>query len=190
MKKIFLAFVAGFIPAVALLNGAHAQSAANTAQSTADSNVIAKNEKDVSKTNAAFNAASSNSGAADVKNINKRAIKNFSYEFSNASSVRWLTPKDGFIAYCTIDGVRNRVFYDKKGNLLHSILDYDEKKLPKDVRATVKRTYYDASIMGVNEIHIEDKVIYLVYIKDETTLKTLRICDGEMEVINSFEKAL
>ena len=126
---------------------------------------------------------------AETKSINKRALKHFTVEFNKANAVQWFSLTDGAVAYCTVDGVRNRVFYSKNGTWHHTIMDYDEKRLPKDVRATVKSTYYDFSIVGANEIHIEDKVIYLVYIRDENTCKTLRICDGEMEILNDFKNS-
>jgi hypothetical protein len=86
------------------------------------------------------------------------------------------------------DGAEHRVFYDKKGYWDATIKYYDEKKLPPDVRAIVKSTYYDYSITSVQEIQKGNKIVYLVHMQDATTLKSVKVCDGEMEVIAEFNK--
>jgi len=62
--------------------------------------------------------------------------------------------------------------------------------LPTEVRALVKKTYYDYTISHIDEVHHAEQpnTIYLVLIEDDKTLKTIRVCDGEMEEIHELSK--
>jgi hypothetical protein len=73
--------------------------------------------------------------------------------------------------------------------LKFTISYYDEKKLPDEIRSIVKSTYYDYSITCVEEIHIDSKIIYIVHMQDDKTWKNVRICDGEMEIVEDFDKS-
>jgi hypothetical protein len=197
MKKIFLILAAGFTSAGAIVTTANGQQSADTGQNARDTLIYAKNERaskamyDVAPVNksGAVNAAGlENNPGENTATINKRAVKNFNTAFRSAETVKWFTIPDGFIVYCTIDGNSNKVYYDKRGNWRFTTQQYNEKRLPAAVRATVKRTYYDFSIYNVLEIRAaENKIFYLVYIKDETSFKTLRVYDGEMDVLESTD---
>ena len=195
MKKTFLILAAGFISAAAIVTTANGQQSADTGQNGKDTLIYAKNEKSskaiydvapVNKSNAVSAPGLENNAGENVTTINKRAVKNFNASFRTAGAVKWFTISDGFIAYCTVEGNSNKVYYDKRGNWRFTTQQYNEKRLPAEVRATVKRTYYDFSIYNVLEIRAaENKIFYLVYIKDETSFKTLRVYEGEMDVLES-----
>jgi hypothetical protein len=193
MKKIFLAFAGGLFPVLAILNVAHAQNSKDTviyAQNEKKASGI-KNLNPLNSADAAANGGgAANNIAADIKTISSKAIKNFKIEFGKADPVKWFKLSNGFVAYCTVNSIQNKAYYDRKGNWLYSTRYYEEKDLPKDVRAIVRSTYYDYSISGIQEIHVDDKTVYLVYVKDETTWKTLRVCNGEMEVLATFKNDL
>jgi hypothetical protein len=71
---------------------------------------------------------------------------------------------------------------------LYTLRYYEEKNLPFEVRDVVKRKYYDYSITGVNEILVEDKTIYIVLIQDGSNWKKVSVYDGEMKVLEDFNK--
>jgi hypothetical protein len=80
--------------------------------------------------------------------------------------------------------------YDKKGRLLYSVKRYDETQLPKDVRSLVKSEYYDYSIVGVEEVIVPSNPngIYFVHVQNENKLKTVKVYNGETELVNEFKK--
>ena len=71
---------------------------------------------------------------------------------------------------------------------MFTIIYYDEKKLPPEVRAIGKSTYYDYSITRVDEIHVNSQIIYQVHMQDENTWKNIRVCDGSIEVVEDYNK--
>ena len=179
MKKIFLTFVTGFIPLLIFVSTAYSQNQKkNFVITDADSFQMAHNDV-APPPPVPFNEAGV---------VNSRAIKFFNKEFKNAEAVKWHTLKDGFVAYCTVNGIKNKVFYDKKGRWNGNIIFYNDKTMPRDIRAIVKSTYYDYRINLAQEIHVADKIVYRVYLEDETSWKTVNIIEGEMTVIEDFKK--
>ena len=125
---------------------------------------------------------------SELKETNKKVYRDFTRSFKDAQDIR--VSKSGGMTniFCTIDGIVNRVRYDKKGNWHHTIRYYFEQQLPKDVRHLVKTKYYDYSIFNVVEVNIGDKTAHLVSIEDKTTWKVIKVVDGEMEIMNEFTK--
>lgn len=127
-------------------------------------------------------------GAASEFSINTKAIRNFKKTFRNVADEKWYVLSNGYVVQYTADSIKNIVVYDKKGNNAFSIAYYGEKQLDPEVRSIVKTTYYDYLITKVEEIHAEGKTIYLVHMQDENTWKNVRVCDGEMELLDNFNK--
>jgi hypothetical protein len=103
--------------------------------------------------------------------------------YPKISNEKWEVLKDGYVVKFVSDSTYNRVFYDKSGHYLHSISNYAEEKLPKNIRASVKTIYYDYAIYSVDEVYNKIRnspPIYLVYIKYNNTYKTIRVCDGDV----------
>ena len=81
-----------------------------------------------------------------------------------------------------------RVFYDKKGRVQFTIDYYGEKELPREVRAVVKPVYYDYTIVSVQEVKQNGRSVYMIDLQDSHTLKTIRVADGDMELVRSLAR--
>jgi hypothetical protein len=184
MKKTFLIFAMGLIPSLALVSNIYAQ------QSSVRTLLI-KDAKNLLLIPHADTAATGtvNLKSADLSAINTKALKNFDKFFKGATNVGWYKISDGFSAIFTQNENLNRAYFDNKGNVTFTITYYSGKKLPHDIRSMVKGTYYDYEIPFVEEIHAGDKVVYIVHLEDETTWKKVKVSDGEMELIEDFNKS-
>jgi hypothetical protein len=118
-----------------------------------------------------------------------KAQKDFAKSFKQAEQIKWYKLDDGFIASFNQHGTAKRSNYDQKGNWRYSMATYTEEKLPLEVRSQVKTTYYDFAITLVNEIKTREKIIYIVHMTDKTSWINLRVCEGEMEVIERYSKS-
>ena len=140
------------------------------------------------KTQAALSDASPANTAA-VSTINLRAIKDFKSRFASAKDEQWYAIDKGFLAYFSLDGYRERVYYDRKGHWQASLIYADEHKLPAFIRDIVRRAYYDMPITFVQVIEVPNHVAYLVQVQDKINLKVLRVSeDGEIEVRQELTK--
>ncbi len=125
-----------------------------------------------------------------ANDVNQKAMRDFKKTFKAVSNEKWYSIKDGFLAEFSSSTSRNRVVYDNKGNWRFTVSYYDEKTLPTDIRSIVKPVYYDYTISRVEEVHAEGKTIYIVHVQNESSLKTLRVCEGEMDLIEDFQRSI
>jgi hypothetical protein len=93
-----------------------------------------------------------------------------------------------FAGTVTAQTNQTREFTDKKGHHLYSISYYGEKDLPAGVRSLVKPVYYDFAIVTVEEVKLPGKSIYFVDMQDSSTIKTVRVADGEMEEVRTLNR--
>src|SRR4051794_27358783 len=144
-------------------------------------NVNAQHKSLVSaSTDFKYDAAGS---AANATDVNSKALKDFSKSFKNVTGEKWYIVTDGFFASFNDAGIETKVAYDKKGTWHSTVRTLDETQLPFTVRDIVKRTYYDAKILVAYEIKHSDGLVYIIKTEDSKTLKTLRVINGEMEII-------
>jgi hypothetical protein len=127
-----------------------------------------------------------NTGEAD--NINSKAVRFFNRDFKNAEAVKWYKLEDGFVSYCSVSGNKTKVFYDKKGRWAGSITSYNDKTMPRDVRAIVRSIYYDYNITHADEIIVDGKTMFKVNIEDEKGWKIIDIVDNEIVTTTEFKK--
>jgi len=178
MKKQFSLYKLGVIPLIILCCSVNAQTTGLSANmNNSFSKEVAMNDE---KGLPVFNSHSP---------FTAKAFKNFSKNFKDADKAEWVETSDGYKAEFTKEGIQTKVFYNRKGKWIASVRNYQEDKLPGDIRHRVKSNYYDYSIFYVQEITVGEKMAYLVKIEDKNSIKTIRLADGEMEEYLAFEKS-
>lgn len=183
MKKSILLLAVGCVSAAIFSDHVLAQSIRTQAD-------VASAQTNHTPAPVAASSDSSFANTADASTISLKAIKDFKGRFTDAKDEKWLTINSGFLAYFTQDGFKDRAYYDKKGRWQYSLKFCDEKKLPRDIRAVVKSTYYDFAITLVEIIEIPAHLVYLVHLEDTTNLKIIRVSEeGEMDIFQEFTKA-
>jgi hypothetical protein len=126
-----------------------------------------------------------------IRHIHLDAVRDFMKRFPFATDVKWKKVENDYVATFIVESNNIMVRYRGNGNWVYTINRYDdEKKLPREVRALVKKSYYDYIITHIDEIHLVEQpnTIYLVLIEDDKTFKTIRVCDNEMEEIHELVK--
>ena len=181
MKKILFAIMAGLIPALATIHLSYGQASQNVAFTNPGN-----------KADANLNAASANTtnfakpGAAAAK-----ALKHFAREY-NAPDAKWEQGINCIVADYNHDGLNEKIYYDKKGNWSASVKTYGEDKMPKDIRAAVKRIYFDYTIKNVHEIvngeATKESPVYLVTLEDDKEIKQVTVHEGEVKAYAEFSK--
>ena len=123
--------------------------------------------------------------------LNIKAEKDFRKRFAATDDEKWFDYRNGYAAVFTADDVRFRVEYDNKGNWNGTEKDYKEPKLDRDIRRIVKQVYFDYNIAYVKEFMVPGMFgipVYVITIDDETSFKTLSVCEGEIRVTEEFSK--
>jgi hypothetical protein len=186
MKKSIFALAAGCLCGV-ILSGHVLAQGPNSQASPSASEATLVSEPTLASFDIAFDPTTAT--ALDKSTVNFKAIKDFKDRFGNVTNEKWYAQKDGFLSYFTDEGFATRAYYNKKGQWQYSLKFYPESKLPRDIRAIVKSTYYDFSITIVEQVEIPEHLVYLVHLEDNTSLKIVRVTtEGDMDVIQDLRK--
>ncbi|HEY6976926.1 MAG TPA: hypothetical protein VH396_11605 [Chitinophagaceae bacterium] len=178
MKNFLKTFLVTAIAGVSILN------------TNAQSVTAGLSEKDITGPTSAIESMTGEQRSRNVLNdINPRAVKDFQKSFKGITSEEWSKLNDGYIASFSVDSVQTMVAYNLNGIWHHTIRSYGEKKLPRQIRDVVKRVYYDYAIIKAAEVYFDDQPVYIVYIQDETHLKTIGIYDGEIKEVHNYKRA-
>jgi len=124
-----------------------------------------------------------------LNEINTKVLRSFMSTYWNATNPQWVKYAEGFVVYFKSDSIKHRVYYDNTGGRQCTIRQYSEKDLPREIRHMVKSVYYDYSIYLIDEVTVDDKTSYIIKIEDKTSLKEIKIENGEMEVTHEFIKS-
>jgi len=121
-----------------------------------------------------------------LNDLNRTSIRHFANTYGNERGETWNANAGGYRATFRSENILYLVDYDKTGNWSGTTRIYNETKLPREIRRIVKSTYYDYAIKSVSEVTGAQKLMYFVKIQDSVTLKTVRVMDGDMQVIEEF----
>jgi hypothetical protein len=118
------------------------------------------------------------------RNIDIRAVRNFKTTFKNIDNEEWCVLPNGYRATFTNDGIVYFVTYSDRGHWMYTKRQYDEAKMDRNMRGTVKSVYYDYHITLVEDIEQPaQSVIYLVHMEDKNRWKNIQFYKGEMKTV-------
>lgn len=138
-----------------------------------------------------MNATKTKNSMNELDQISSKALKDFASTYKKVTGESWAKTKNGFSVGFISEGIRTTVYYDKKGNWSGRIKLYGEEKMLRDIRHTIKSTYYDYNIVYTQEIETTDSdgiPTYLICVDDKTKIKMIRIHNGEMSEWKEFTK--
>jgi len=125
-----------------------------------------------------------------INEISVRAMRDFVSRYGEVENAIWHRSKDSFIAVFYRDSVQHRVIYSQRGDLSFIMKYYDERHMARNIRAQVKSTYYDYKIFIIQEIETPNyPTVYIVNLQGETDWKKVRLCQGDMEVMEEYKKS-
>jgi hypothetical protein len=124
-----------------------------------------------------------------LNDVNMRAMRDFVNRYGDASDAVWHQSNDSYVAVFFRDSIQYRVIYSNRGDLSYVMKYYEENRMARNVRAVVKSTYYDYKIYIIQEIERPDHpTVYIVNLQNDTEWKKVKLCQGEMEVMEEFTR--
>ncbi|WP_153799166.1 hypothetical protein [Foetidibacter luteolus] len=129
-----------------------------------------------------------NKDAMARREVPLKTMRDFLKRYDTNEKESWTKISDGYVARFTSNDIPHSTYYDKNGEYICTVKNYDEKKMPKDVRVPIRVSYYDYRIVHVTEVAYNTKTAYLVQIKnDEGLYKIIRSVNGEIDVYKEYE---
>ena len=120
--------------------------------------------------------------------LNGKVDKHFRREFKQISNETWSRNSDGYRARFTDGATRYTVDYNQKGQRVAMIKSYDPSLMSLDLKKSVLSAYLGYSIAWVVEVTKGNATVHLVKIEDDQNLKTIRVVDGDMDVIEEYRR--
>jgi len=181
MKKLFLACCIEALLVLTITKSSIAQNLNSTVKPDSQSFSEKPTSSSLEKN------AISDSGTLRLNERNSNAVRNFAREFGNVLDAKWFKSVNGlYVANFTRDQVQTQVCYNEKGTYEYMIRNYGEENLLPEVRHIVKRAYYDYSIFAINEVTINEMIIYVITLKYKSSWKVIQVVDGEMEIMKEY----
>ncbi len=119
----------------------------------------------------------------------EKHVKGKSGANKKSANAVFTLPTDGFFLYSEVNGNKVTSAYDKNGKWVYTIQRHTANSLLKDVMDIVKESYYNYYISGMEKIDMPGfNTVYIVHIGDADSIKTLRVSNGEVELIEDFER--
>lgn len=109
---------------------------------------------------------------------------------SFASADKTSEKAKGYTVRSLIDGRASLSAYDKKGNWVYTIQTYSVDNLDKSIIDKVKEHYADYGVTGIQKVDRPGlDTVYIVYIENKSSIKTVRIVNDEVELVNDYSKS-
>ena len=127
--------------------------------------------------------------AADVNKVNSKALRNFSYEFSNAENVNWTSTENYLKASFTLNKKNMDAFYDVEGNILGTSSKIDLTDLPTIAKRSFAKKYSGYTVTEAIRFDATDETAYFISAQDEARSLILKVSDkGMVSVFKSVKK--
>lgn len=115
-------------------------------------------------------------------------VTEFEKLFSNAQNVSWYRVDQHFGVRFSINDLRYRVLFNKKGNLVYKITYGQEKHLPRSVRKAVKMEYFDYHITAASLVEENNRQIWVVHLEDDFEYVIVRVENEELHQNLKYKK--
>ena len=118
----------------------------------------------------------------------KAAFKNFAriYKGNAVTDADELTDRGLLIRFADSRG-RYKAYFSKGGAWTFTVVSYDEKGLPTDVRKEVRSIYYDYQITYVDEVRMPmADPIYRVQLTNGQRTLIVQVNEGELRVVKEL----
>ena len=120
---------------------------------------------------------------------NEKVVKDFNNKFKSSVNPVIHSAKDGFIAKSLVDGYEITSAYDKKGNWVYTIKHYPADNLASDIIYIVEGSFDNYLITAMDKVDQPgNESVYIVYLENCNSFKTLRVVNNEVELTQDFQK--
>ncbi len=123
-----------------------------------------------------------------LNDVNGNAIRHFAKTFGEFTDENWTATADGYRADYVNNAIIYHVEYSKAGNWISTLRVYQQELLPTQIANLLLVEFPSFAILTTNEISTADKLAYFIQIQDSTTLKTISIIDGELKILNTYQR--
>jgi hypothetical protein len=121
-----------------------------------------------------------------LNEINIHAFRHFHRRWPVVSGESWIKSEDGYVVSFTEGSLHHQAHFDRRGGYLYSLKYYSGKEISRNLEGIIRKKYGDYTVDVVTEITDGEKTFYLIKIENSSSVKTLSVCDGKIEVLEEL----
>lgn len=121
-----------------------------------------------------------------LNEINIYAARDFKTRFTSITTDKWLKLDNGYLAKFVSDGIPNQVYYNNNGAFIIRTRYFTVHTMPASLKQLVKERFAGYNIVMVTEVADETNSYYRINIKNTASVKTLRIVNAEVEILEDW----
>lgn len=125
-------------------------------------------------------------GTAELKTLNEKAYKSFISSYGSAEDVRAHMEGENTYVSFTVEGLRTRILYNKKGRELYRVKYFPAERLPWDITEFVQEEFHRYTALHGAEVTTEKGSAFMVNIRYKNSCKTVKIANNRFDVVNTF----
>ena len=118
--------------------------------------------------------------------VNSRAIRDFEKKFPAVTGEQWIKTTNGYLVKFRVNDVLSYCSYDERGRFVVMTTYLNEDNMPREIKQQIEKQFAGYTIGPVTETAYEKNVYYQVTIKNYHFIKTLRIIDSTIEIVDSW----
>lgn len=117
------------------------------------------------------------------------AARHLAKNYQRANEITWARKSSGFVASIQQDGYVLQVNYDQAGNFQYAVRFVQLRDLGGDICRQISKLYPGFSADIVAEVKSDFRTEYILTIKNESSMKSLMVRDGQIQVIDDLSYA-
>jgi hypothetical protein len=122
-----------------------------------------------------------------LNEINPHAWRHFHRLFPGAQGGEyWFASAEGYQVSFYLNSYHYQAYFDQRGAYRYSLHYYMGSEIPRDPGEMICRKFPDYRIDVVTEVTDGEKTIYLVKMVNASSIRTLSVCDGKMDIIEEL----
>jgi hypothetical protein len=128
-------------------------------------------------------------GSLPLNEISIHAFRHFHKHFSLVTGESWFKTEEGYLVSFIQHSIHHRAYFDSRGDFLYSLQYYTGAAISRELVEEVEKKYPDYHIAVVTEISDGEMTFYVLKIENSSSVKTLSLCEGKMEIMEDLYNA-
>lgn len=121
-----------------------------------------------------------------LNEINIHAFRHFRKRYPAVTGETWLKTEGGYTVSFKVGDQRNQVRFDARGGFQYALKYYAGKDISSELSGLISRKFHGYDIDVVTEITNGEKTFYLVKIENRSSVKTLSVSEGKVEIFEEL----
>jgi hypothetical protein len=126
---------------------------------------------------------------ARLNDIPIQAYRHFAKHYQQARETAWSRVSTGYQVRFQQNGVVSQAYYNENGSFRHAIRYLEPAQVDADLVKRLRKAFPGYQLDIVSEINNESRIVFLITMKNQYTMKSVLLREGEFQLIDDLDYA-